>query len=536
MGGYGKPMMPRSNVRSGESAPASRISPGVPDLETAYRSLRPMLFGALGKLSRQGFSVLPSDGLDMIHDFFVDEWAKVSSHYDPGKGKLESYVYAAFVNFARPRLIRLQRLQRSLVDPQELSQLAEEEAPLLEDPRSLESQLVFDRLLSRLPSEDCALLSMYVRSGRSPERALARARGVSRYQLREQLIASLGRFAVLLGQPPGIPDRDWRVALALWRDQRSISEAARVLGVTDAQARNAQKRNAKYLAEALRVYQASQKGARKTMTETQSYADMLGDALLSVNSAEHLQVVRTHAEAILQELEQSEEDPLEGRLAEVDAGWMARVYEALSHEDEFLGEDQELLERLFQAKQTEERDIGIAFEQALLVNLPDDVLRWKGITPLRTKVPALQEAELLKSPSVGDSVYVAEFLVPFGMTPLTVFRATEAIGGLAERLIRRGRLEPDRPIALSALNRDYAGLQQLDFSMTCSEVGLVTGLSEPNSTALTKWCIRAAQYKQTLFPWLSSDPLDEEAVRMVWAGESADNLYQRWTKASVVNV
>src|ERR1019366_9813343 len=114
-------MMPHSNIGCGELVQPSHISPNAPDLESAYRKLRPMLFGALGKLSRQGFSVLSSDGLDVIHDFFVDEWTKVSATYDPSKGKLESYVYAAFVNFARPRLIRSQRLQRSLADPQELS-------------------------------------------------------------------------------------------------------------------------------------------------------------------------------------------------------------------------------------------------------------------------------------------------------------------------------------------------------------------------------------------------------------------------------
>src|ERR1019366_9875314 len=105
----------------------------------------------------------------------------------------------------------------------------------------------------------------------------------------------------------------------------------------------------------------------------------------------------------------------------INADWMARVYEALSHEDELLGEDQELLGRLFQASQAEERDIGAAFEQALLINLPDDVLKWEGITPRRSEVPVLLRAELLKSPSVEGIVYAAEVLVPFGMTPLTVF-------------------------------------------------------------------------------------------------------------------
>jgi len=253
--------MPQSNAGHVQPLADSQTSTrDVLDLETAYQTLRPMLFGALGKLSRQGFSVLPSDGLDVIHDFFVDEWGKVAAHYDPGKGKLESYVYAAFVNFARPRLIRLQRLQGSLTDPQELSKIAEEEEIPVEGPRSADLQQLFDRILKHLPDEDRALLSAYVRSGRSPERALARSQGISRYKLRERLIEALGRFAVFLRQPTGIPDRDWRVAIALWHDQRSTSEAARALGLTESQVRNARKRNEKYLIEAVRRYHVKPEG------------------------------------------------------------------------------------------------------------------------------------------------------------------------------------------------------------------------------------------------------------------------------------
>lgn len=245
-------MTPQSNAGQQRMADTQAL----PDLETAYQTLRPMLFGGLGKLSRQGFSILPSDGLDVIHDFFVDEWDKVIARYNPDKGKLESYVYAAFINFARPRLIRLQRLQGSLTDPQELNRMGDEDEPLAEEPQPSDPGQLFDRILKHLPEEDRALLSEYIRSGRSPERALARTHGISRYKLREKLIEALGRFAVFLQQPTGIPDRDWRVASALWHDQRSTSEAARVLGLTESQVRNSQKRNQKYLVEAVRRYQS----------------------------------------------------------------------------------------------------------------------------------------------------------------------------------------------------------------------------------------------------------------------------------------
>src|SRR5208282_5864054 len=138
MGGNGT-MTPQSNAGRERMADSQAL----PDLETAYQTLRPMLFGGLGKLSRQGFSVLPSDGLDVIHDFFVDEWDKVIAHYDPAKGRLETYVYAAFINFARPRLIRLQRLQGSLTDPQELNKMAEEDGRLAEEPQPSDLRQLF---------------------------------------------------------------------------------------------------------------------------------------------------------------------------------------------------------------------------------------------------------------------------------------------------------------------------------------------------------------------------------------------------------
>jgi hypothetical protein len=112
-----------------------------------------------------------------------------------------------------------------------------------------------------------------------------------------------------------------------------------------------------------------------------------------------------------------------------------------------------------------------------------------------------------------------------------VFQATEAIGGLAERLIRTNRLKRDCPIALSTLNLQHGERQGIGFPMACSEVRLVTGLSEPNSAALTRWCIQAAQYKKALFPGLATEPISEDAVRLIWTELSVIDLHQRWAEA-----
>jgi hypothetical protein len=270
------------------------------------------------------------------------------------------------------------------------------------------------------------------------------------------------------------------------------------------------------------------------MISTQNYPDLLKEALLSAENAELLQLVRTNAEGILELLEGSEQDPLEGRLEDINPAWMAQVYEALSREEEFLGGDRNLIDRLFLARQNEEREIGAAFEQALLINLPEDILSWKEITPSRPEVPTAWRSERPALPSAAGSRYAEKNLFPFGMSPLTVFYATEAIGGLAERLIRRDRFTARQPIALSALNRSHGGYQQLEFAKACSEVGMTTGLSDPYSAALTGWCIRVAQYKRGLFPRFSTEPLGEDGAAMTWAGETAANLFQRWAEASTM--
>ena len=56
--------------------PAKGCAPS-PSWEEAYRLHRSLLFGALSKLAWSGFAVPPDEGLDLIHDFFIEAWAAV---------------------------------------------------------------------------------------------------------------------------------------------------------------------------------------------------------------------------------------------------------------------------------------------------------------------------------------------------------------------------------------------------------------------------------------------------------------------------
>src|ERR1700742_3565091 len=102
------------------SGPPMELGEALPDIDQSYVELRPLFFLALGRLARQGFVTSPADGLDLIHDFFADEWAKVKRTYKPSRGNYRAYAYKSFVQFVRPRIVRIQRFQNYKLRPDEV--------------------------------------------------------------------------------------------------------------------------------------------------------------------------------------------------------------------------------------------------------------------------------------------------------------------------------------------------------------------------------------------------------------------------------
>ena len=229
----------------------------VPPLAQAYAELRPLLFDALARLARQGFAVSPADAMDFMHDFFLEAWTKITTNYDPAKGRFESYVYGAFVQYARPRIARLQRLQRDLVDPAELREMGRiDQAPGEASLTLGVDQGVLRQALQQLSAAECQMLLTYFGSSDLSERRLARDLRIGRYKLREQLLTAVGKVMLHLNEQAKFSELDWKIARSLWLDQRSVGETAGYLGISEAQVRNGHHRNLKMLAGFLQRYRS----------------------------------------------------------------------------------------------------------------------------------------------------------------------------------------------------------------------------------------------------------------------------------------
>jgi RNA polymerase sigma factor (sigma-70 family) len=506
------------------------------DMEVAYKELRPLFLDALAKLARQGFVVSPWDGLDLIHDFFIEAWDGINSRYDPSKGSFSAYVYGAFVHFTRPRIVRLQRLQSSLVEPEQLDLLhvREDEGDEQYVPPEDSKQIVREAI-SHLPPREREILSRYLYSRPHAERMLAKNFSLSRYGLRQALVDALGRVVVRLDKPERMAERDWKVALALWRDKRTVEQAAAYLGLTTHQVREANSRNVHLLADALKYYHPAKKGQirRNTMRPQQHLIpphDLLEQVLKSPGNGELLEQVRERADEVLAALENSESFGLsEEEMRGVDPLWVAEVYSVMSTATVERDKAFEASEALFHAHEQEEASVGVAFKETLIADLPErlqNIGRWFHSAP---QVDMEQRQELMEEPSVQAGMPYSEQLVPYGVTPLTVFYATEAISSLLDRLIRYEMIDADASVVLSTsrVETEGRGNDLLSVDLLVDEISKVSECSEAAALALYAWSVDVAQYKPFLFSDFQASPT-EEGVSLTRTKEVYDNLFQRW--------
>jgi len=226
------------------------MTPTAATLEDAYRDYRGLLFAALGRLAREGFAVPPSDALDLVHDFFAEAWSGLAERFDPAQAALQTYLYAAFVRFARPRIVRLQRQYATLLDPADLARMVDEADEDSEPGDQLERRRV-GMAIGELQGDDRTLIQAWLEGNDRSERDTARQLGLSRYEVRRRLIEALGKLSAGVGALEGRSALDKAIALAVWRDHLTIDEAAARAGVTVQQARNAYRRNQRRISDSL---------------------------------------------------------------------------------------------------------------------------------------------------------------------------------------------------------------------------------------------------------------------------------------------
>lgn len=500
------------------------------DLGTAHTELKPLFFEALSKLARQGFVARPDDALDLIHDFLAHKFDGLQKNYDPQKGGFKSYAYKAFVRYARSRIMRLQRFQESLVDPQTLDLIS---APDMND--ELQWSHSFQRNVSRaidlLPSNEASLLLTYLNARVPSERLLAKGSRISRYEVRQILLRALGRVVTQLDRPPGIAEKDWNVARALWRDQRTIAQTALSHNLTSHQVRMAQARVTKFLDTSLRNVQRVRRYTRRLKMKGERYnvpaRQLLSRVIYDVGNHELLEQLRKRADEVISAFGDDYPDTIiESEGAELDSEWLAEVYEALAGSAELPREEQELVDAFFEANVEEEESVGEAFHQVLWFGLSADLHNLSRWFRDEDRIPSTQMGELLEEPSVKGGSPESSLLAVYGVTPMTIFLATEAVTSALERLEGYGWLEPKSPIILYP-DRVEASNGILTVNLLNAEIYTSARCTPSIARSLYSWLVGVARERPLLFDTYEASVRDS-GVQLHRRESGTSNLFQRW--------
>jgi hypothetical protein len=514
--------------------------PWTPNLWESYVRFRPALLKSLASLVRQGFIVAPQDGMDLILDFFLQAWPRISETYDASKGAMSAYVAGAFRQFARREILNLQRWMTQLEDAEKIAMLglSDGRAP---DPGTEVEVREIREAFDHLSVLQRTILWEYLSAPDHSERLLAQKHHTSRHRLREILADALGMIAVTVGERGPIAEMDWKVAQALWRQSRTPQEAASVLGLTTPQVQEARRRIVRLIAEGVRGVKGSSSSARPTksgVAMSLELNELLTQMAENPNNTAILGVIREHAARILTSLEETAAPMDEAALARIQQNpeTLAQVYIALaagidpSIVNELPQEDQETLDTLLDAKQKDEANIGRAFVDRLLPGIPSGLVSWQA-EPWASLpvVSAEQQAFLQTQPSVlaaGASILP---LVSHGITPLTFVRAAEAASTVLRSYRKANHLKENEPVTLLKDGRSTSGVvRPVPLEEILRKIESYTESSPELSAGIFGWLVEVAQYKRAVFRgfwaepvWggvtLKPDPHDEMDIKYRWS-------------------
>jgi DNA-directed RNA polymerase specialized sigma24 family protein len=476
------------------------IKPSGMDLSTAeeaYRRLRPACLRLLGALARQGYPLNPADGIDLIHDFFVEAWPGLGERFRPEKGDFDRYWRGAFIRFARRRILKALHWQRSLTPVEEL------EIHLLspvdrEDPSDLAA---VRSALDALPSKDRQLLELLVDPTVSM-RSAARRIGLSRHRLRIEAGEALGRLSMKLGTAP-IGRDEWSVANELWSHGRDLRAAAARLGLTyeDARAR----RNLALHQLNTAVQSAKHSRLQPRTKETKVSIDLLAlwKAFLADPDDEELRGrVRRSLRELLDFLET---DDAADSLVCRDPERLAKAYSEIAS-----------------ALDLPEQRGNALFERLQQARSDDDAAIERAVTE-----------SLLEHPSANaDRVRALGF--PDRLSGLQIFLAIDAVALLAERLYR-ARRNSNPEVRLGRAD-EKAGCVLVDGHVVAKskvvdrEIARLAEVPESIARGLREWIFTIAGAIPSLF--LGFETRDKYAEGVLLAPQPRRNdedLFERWS-------
>ena len=260
--------------------------------------------------------------------------------------------------------------------------------------------------------------------------------------------------------------------------------------------------------------------------------ELLRQLFLSTGDEELLAKASKESSEILIAMEQVDWDQVldEESASRLDLEWVAKVYEALAKSHVSKG-DAALFEALFDGRATDERKIGEAFE-CLVEKVSRPTREFSSYFGSLPDVSDSQKEELRSSPAAQASSHALD-LMRWGITPVTIFTATEAVALLVDRKVRRGKLSGQKPVMISkgkpSADPQSLSAQELPFQTVAMEIRSATRCSEEASGRILDWTIDAAQTVPFLYKGLRAQ-FHEKGISLICDESCPEKLLDRWTR------
>lgn len=521
------------------------IPQAVNSRDSAFREYSGLFLHALSQLSQRGLPVPPDQAMDLIQDFLLEEWDGVHERFNPnaaiGASKrvatFHTYLYRAFLYYARPRLIDGLRWRQSLIDIRELADRVADTSASVAGEETLDSDSLVGPAkdaLHQLPEPGRGMLVEFL-AHRTTERQLAQELGLSRHAARTLLITTLGRWINQLRKFDQ-SNTEWKVAECIWNDGFTTRQTAEVLGISEPEVKAQQAKNHVFVLKCLKLARKSQGMALGNMAMSETMRSLLERIVRNPQDPKVLEDTKRHAVDFVAFLDKL--DPRDPLAKAIDAAWAAnpesisRIYELLSHGlgvriDE--GESKEVFTGLY-AK--DRQALGECFKNALLKGVPPD----KGLDGLLqllrpvSSVEAHFQSVLREDPDVQGGMKEALALVPYGVTPRMIFNAIDIITALIERVRHRKIIPRESLLVMSPTLglTDEKHSSRVDPNVMIDEIERATDCDPAVAKALLEWPMQLARFKPYVYVGFKAKPYREDGVCLKEDGKAFDSLFERW--------
>jgi hypothetical protein len=457
----------------------------------SYYQYRPVLYQALGKLAKEGYPIQPADSGEYIQDFYIEGWPGVVRRYDPShtsKATFGTYLYGAFVRFARPRIVQENKWRACLISSSDILE-NDDRVSFFEE--NIDYKNIVYNVFERMPEDKRNVLAAFV-SCEFKERPTAKILGMNRHEFRRNAVNALATFSVELESPEVVPKKLQELARLHWVEEKTIEDTARKVGLEVRQAQRAKIEIMKSMQVAFERLLSNKKIGHSD--ECIAFSLLLN----KIKSGAH--GLREEFESLLPHIEECERCQ---RTSEFSAEDLNTLYSTLGNCGS-VEINQALLAQFEELNAKNENEAMRAVEEAVF-----PALSLEKVT------------ELLKTIK--------------GRPSLQVFLGSEAISRRIHRHARHEKLSEFALESQGLFAKEFSGQRKLvaPKSDLVFEIASETKLHEKESEFLFRWLLDTASSFRKLFLGTEvymADPKSKSVSLVVQRRESFPSSLRPWTQ------